>query len=454
MSLICPGLTPPRRARAHALTLVSTLLAASWSLFGAESDWPQFRGPRGDGHVTAPGDTRQLGLPLTWSETENVVWKTEIPLRGWSSPVILGNQIWLTTATPDGKDFYVIRVDARTGQMRLYEKLFHCEKPEPLGNQVNGYATPTPVIEPGRVYVHFGSYGTACLDTSNDQVVWKRDDLPCRHYRGPASSPILYGDLLILTMDGVDVQYHAALDKKTGKTVWKTDRSVEWNDQDVPGQLARDGDLRKAHSTPLIVNINGKDQMLSAGAKAAYAYDPRTGKELWRVQYPAWSAAPVPLYERGLAFFITGFGKTELIAVRTDGQGDITGTHIAWRTDALVAKTASPILVDGLLYMVSDDGAVTCLEPATGERVWRERIGGQYAASPICGDGRLYFFNQQGKATVLKPGRAFQPLATNTLATGLMASPAVTGKALILRTKTHLYRIEEGAAPPQKPSAQ
>jgi outer membrane protein assembly factor BamB len=211
--------------------------------------------------------------------------------------------------------------------------------------------------------------------------------------------------------------------------------------------MARDGDLRKAHSTPLIVNVNGKLQMLSIGAKAAYAYDPRTGKELWRVRYGAWSAAPMPLYERGLVFIITGLGKTELIAVRADGQGDVTDTHVVWRTDVLVAKTASPILVDGLFYMVSDDGAVTCLEPATGERVWRERIGGQYAASPIYGDGRLYFFNQQGKATVLKPGRTFEALATNTLSSGLMASPAVTGKALILRTKTHLTRIEDGPAP-------
>jgi outer membrane protein assembly factor BamB len=421
------------------------LIGSTAATLAAGTDWPQFRGPRGDGHVAAPGDTRKIGLPLTWSETENVRWKTEMPLRGWSSPVIMGNQVWLTTATTDGHDFFVICVDAGTGEIRLNEKLFHCDKPEPLGNQVNAYATPTPVIEPGRVYVHFGSYGTACLDTSTLKVLWKRDDLPCRHYRGPSSSLILLGDLLLLTMDGVDVQYHAALDKKTGKTVWKTDRSVEWNDQDVPGQMARDGDLRKAHSTPVIVTINGKLQMLSIGAKAAYAYEPQTGKELWRVRYGAWSAAPMPLYDQGLAFIITGLGKTELLAVKTDGQGDVTDTHVAWRTDVLVAKTASPIVVDGLFYMVSDDGAVTCLEPATGKRVWRERIGGQYAASPIYGDGRLYFFNQQGKATVLKPGPTFEPLATNTLSSGLMASPAVSGKALFLRTKTHLLRIEDAA---------
>ena len=409
----------------------------------ARADWPEFRGPWGDGHVSAPGDTQPIGLPLHWSETENVKWKTEIPERGWSTPVVLGDQVWLTTATPDGRDFFAICVDAPTGRIRFNEILFHSDNPEPLGNNVNGYATPSPAIEAGRVYVHFGSYGTACLDTSNNKVLWKRQDLLCRHYRGPASSLVLFENLLILTLDGVDVQYHVALDKMTGQTVWKTDRSVAWNDENVPGQMAKDGDLRKAHSTPLIVKVNGKFQMLSAGAKAAYAYDPRSGRELWRVRYDAWSAAPRPIYRQGKAFIITGFGgKTELWAVRVDGQGDVTDTHVAWKFDKMVAKTASPILVDDLLYLVSDDGMVTCLEAETGNQVWRERIGGNYSASPIAADGRVYFFNQQGKTTVLKPGRTCEIVATNLLETGLMASPSVDGKAFILRTKTHLMRIE------------
>ena len=421
------------------------LLSLVLGWLAARADWPEFRGPWGDGQVSAPGDTKPIGLPLHWSETENVKWKTEIPERGWSTPVVLGGQVWLTTATPDGRDFFAICVDARTGGIRFNEKLFHCDNPEPLGNNVNAYATPSPAIEAGWVYVHFGSYGTACLDTSTspNKVLWKRQDLPCRHYRGPSSSLILFENLLILTMDGVDVQYHVALDKMTGQTVWKTDRSVAWNDENVPGQMARDGDLRKAHSTPLIVNVNGKFQMLSAGAKAAYAYDPRTGRELWRVRYDAWSAAPRPVYRQGKAFIITGFGgKTELWAVRVDGQGDVTDTHVAWKFDKMVAKTASPILVDDLLYMVSDDGMVTCLEAETGNQAWRQRIGGNYSASPIAADGRVYFFNQQGKTTVLKPGRICEIVATNILDTGLMSSPSVDGKAFILRTKTHLMRIE------------
>jgi hypothetical protein len=243
-------------------------------------------------------------------------------------------------------------------------------------------------------------------------------------------------------MDGADLQYHVALDKMTGKTVWKIDRSVVWADENVPGQMAKDGDLRKAHSTPLIVTAAEKTQLISAGAKAAYGYDPRTGRELWKVQYPDWSVAPRPLFDRGLAFIVTGLSKKELWAVKTDGQGDVTDTGVVWKLKTRVGKYASPILVDGLIYTAADESFVTCLEAATGQTVWTERVGGKYAASPIYGDGRLYFFSQDGTTLVLKAGRTFEVLATNTLASGFMASPAVAGKAFYLRTRTHLNRIE------------
>ena len=410
----------------------------------ARADWPEFRGPWGDGHVSAPGDAKLIGLPLRWSETNNVKWKTEIPYRGWSTPVVMGDQVWLTTATEDGHDFFAISADEKTGQIGFNEKVFHHDNPEPLGNgaSMNCYATPSPLIESGRVYVHFGSLGTACLDTTTGKVLWKRDDLPCRHYRGPSSSPISFENLLILTMDGADLQYHVALDKKTGKTVWKTDRSVAWNDETVPGPMAKDGDLRKAHSTPLIVTNAGKAQMLSAGAKAAYGYDPRTGRELWKVQYYDWSVAPRPLFDRGLAFIVTGLTKKELWAVKTDGQGDVTDTAVVWKLKTHVGKYASPILVDGLIYTAAEESFITCLEAATGQTVWTERVGGKYAASPIYADGRLYFFDQDGTTIVLKPGRALEVLASNKLADGFMASPAVSDKALFLRTRTHLYRVE------------
>jgi outer membrane protein assembly factor BamB len=437
-------------SRIHQSRLLFFTGLAAFALGGsaARADWPEFRGPWGNGHVAAPGDRKPAGLPLHWSETTNIKWKTPIPFRGWSTPVVMRGQVWLTTATEDGHDFFGVCVDAETGQVRFNEKVFHSDNPESLGNgaSMNGYATPSPVIEPGRVYVHFGSFGTACLDTSTGKPLWKRDDLRCRHYRGPSSSLILFENLLILTMDGADLQYHIGLDKKTGATVWKTDRSVAWNDENVPGQMAKDGDLRKAHSTPLIVTAAGKIQMLSAGAKAAYSYDPRTGREFWKVQYPDWSVAPRPLYDRGVAFIVTGLNKKELWAVKTDGQGDVTDTAVAWKLKTRVGKYASPILVDGLIYTAAEESFITCLEAATGETVWTERVGGKYAASPIYADGRLYFFDQQGTTSVLKPGRALEVMATNRLANGFMASPAVSGKAFFLRTKTDLYRIESPAS--------
>lgn len=408
----------------------------------AQGDWPAFRGPWGNGHVSAPGRVKPLGLPLHWSETKNVKWKTAVPHRGFSTPVVMNGRVWLTTATLEGNDFFVICVDAVSGQIRLNKKLFHADNPESLGNNVNCYASPSPVIESGRVYVHFGSYGTACLDTATGNVLWQRSDLRCRHYRGPGSSPILFEDLLILTMDGIDVQYMVALDKKTGRTVWKTDRSAIWNDLDLDGKPIREGDLRKAYSTPLIIDINGKKQMISVGAKAAYGYDPANGHELWKVRYLGYSNAACPVFGPPMAYIITGFGRTELFAVRVEGSGDITDTNIVWKNRRAIPRIPSPILVDDLLYLISDNGTTTCLEAVTGREVWKESLDGNYAASPLYADERIYCFNQSGETTVLRPGRKFEVLAKNKLESGFMASPAVSGKALFLRTRTHLYRIE------------
>ncbi|HTH48236.1 MAG TPA: PQQ-binding-like beta-propeller repeat protein [Candidatus Limnocylindria bacterium] len=410
----------------------------------ARADWPEFRGPTGDGHVSAPGATKPIGLPLHWNETNHVVWKTPIPFHGQSTPVIQDGQIWLTTATEEGNDLYVIGVDEKTGKIRFNELVFHTDQPEPLGNGkgMNCYATPTPVLEHGRLYVHFGSPFTACLDTHTGKVLWRREDLRCRHYRGPSSSVVSFGKTIILTFDGADLQYLVALDKETGKTVWTTKRSVAWHDEDVPGPMARDGDLRKAHSTPLVVTANGRPLLLSAGAKAAYGYDPQTGKELWMVRYPDFSTAPRPVFGDGLAYFVSGMSKGELIAVKTDGAGDITDTKVAWKAKTHTGKYASPLLLDGLIYTAADEAFLTCLDAATGQVVWSERVGGKFAASPIYADGRIYWFDRAGLATIIKPGRELKILASNQLDDGFMASPAVDGKALYLRTLSALYRVE------------
>lgn len=429
--------------------LIGSLLL--FSPLSRGQDWPEFRGPFANGHATAAEDAKPAGLPLRWSETENVKWKTPIPYCGWSTPVVMGGQVWLTTATEEGHDFFVLCLDAESGRVRFNRKLFHVDKPEPLGNAVNGYASPSPVIEPGRIYVNFGSYGTACLDTATGKTIWKRSDLPCRHYRGPGSSPILFEDLLILSMDGVDVQYLAALDKKTGSTVWKTDRTTAWDDLNADGKPKLEGDLRKAFSTPLIVALQGKPMLISSGSKAIYGYDPRTGRECWKVHHGSHTPASRPVFAQGLVMFATGQVKPEIWAVRPDGQGDVTRSHTVWKAGGkAVPKLPSPVVVGDLLFMVSDGGVLSCLEIATGRELWTQRIGGHFAASPVCADGRLYFCDQEGTATVIKPGRTCQLLAANTLETGCMASPAVSGKALFLRTKTHLYRIESSGPTPKR----
>jgi outer membrane protein assembly factor BamB len=408
--------------------ILFTTLALAFTADGGDN-WPQFRGPHTDGHSDA------TKLPLTWSEKENVVWKTAIHDKGWSSPVVWGDQVWLTTATAKGHEMYAVCVDRATGKVVHDLKVFEVESPDPLNNPTNTYATPTPAIEEGRVYVHFGSYGTACLDTKTAKVLWQRRDLKCNHWRGPASSPILYGDLLILTFDGYDLQYVAALDKKTGKTVWRKDRSLDY------GKL--DGDNKKGYSTPSVLTVNGKPQLVSPSAVGTVAYDPQTGEELWKVHHGGMNVAAPPLYGGGKVILCTGDGGLKLLGVRPDGRGDVTKTHIDWTLSKNVPSRSSPILAGDLLYMTSNDGILSCVEPKTGEVVWTERLRGAFWASPLCAAGRLYLFNDTGTTYVGEPGRAWKKLAENKLDDGCMASPAVAGESLFIRTKTHLYRIEE-----------
>ena len=420
---------------------LSLLIAATFAVANtASANWLDFRGPKFDGHAPAG-----VSLPLQWSETNNMAWKTAIPDKGWSTPVVFGKQIWLTTATEDGRDYFALCVDADSGKIVFNERLFHTETPEPLGNKLNSYASPSPVIEAGRVYVHFGSYGTACIDTSRFKVLWKRDNLPCKHFRGPGSSPALFNDVLILTMDGIDVQYLVALDKKSGQTIWKTNRSANWNDIEADGQPRAGGDFRKAYSTPLIVDFNGAQQMITVGSKAAYAHDPQTGRELWKLDHAGFSPAARPVSDGTNVVISTGNGKAEMIAVRLGGTGSLTETNILWRNSRGTPRMPSPVIVGELLFLLSDGGIATCLEAATGKELWQERLGGEYAASLLSAGDRIYYFSQDGKATVLKAARTFEIAAVSRLDGGFMASPSVLGHAFILRTRTHLYRIEDKA---------
>ncbi|MFN0088070.1 MAG: PQQ-binding-like beta-propeller repeat protein [Blastocatellia bacterium] len=403
----------------------------------ASDNWPQFRGPEGTGH----SDAREL--PLLWSETQNIVWKTPIHDRGWSSPVIYGKQVWLTSASKDGRQLFALCLDRDTGRVVQDMKLFDVAEPQ-YAHPFNTYASPTPVIEAGRVYITFGSPGTACIDTRSFKVLWTRRDIECNHFRGAGSSPIVFQNMLLMHFDGSDRQFVMALDKRTGKTIWETKRSIDFQDIEPNGKIAADGDMRKAFSTPHVTRINGRWEMISLGAKAAYSYDPFTGRELWRVEERAQhSASTRPVLGHGMIFFPSGFSAGQLLAVRMGGSGLITDTHVAWRVKRGVSNKPSILLIDDLIYMIGDTGIASCIDAKTGEQVWQKRIGGEYSASPVYADGRIWLFSEEGKTTVIKPGRNFEQLAENKLDEGFLASPAVAGNAFFLRTRTHLYRIEK-----------
>lgn len=416
---------------------LSVLLFTLAAALPVGAEWPQFRGADGLGRSPS------RDLPLTWSESRNVRWKTAIHGRAWSSPVVLNKQIWLTTATPDGRRLSAIAVDEDTGRIVHDLELFHVERPQ-YAHPFNTYASPTPVIEPGRVYVTFGSPGTAALDTRTGKVLWQRRDLECNHHRGAGSSPILFRDLLIMHFDGTDVQYIVALDKRTGRTVWRTDRSIDFKDLGPDGKPKDEGDLRKAYSTPHIVHVEGRPILVSLGSMAMYGYEPTTGNELWRLEdRSGFSSSTRPVVGHGLVFYPTGFPTGELVAVRLASRRDVRDPQVAWRFTRGAPEKPSLVLADDLIFMVDDAGIVTSLEAKTGEMVWRARVGGTHSASPMLAGGRVYFFAEDGKTTVIEAGRTFRVLAENQLDEGFMASPAAAGRALILRTRTHLYSIAE-----------
>jgi outer membrane protein assembly factor BamB len=422
-------------------------VATTW----AEAQWPQFRGPGGDGHAGGPA------LPLTWSETNHVQWKTAIRGKGWSSPVISGDRVWLTTANEEGTELSVIGVDRDTGRIVLDRTLFEVAAPQ-FCHKFNSYASPTPVVDSGHLYVTFGSPGTACIDIATGSVLWERRDLPCNHYRGAGSSPILWENLLILHFDGSDHQYVVALDAQSGRTVWRQERSIDFRDLGPDGKPEQEGDLRKAFATPHVATFNGHPLLISSGAKAHYGYDPRTGRELWRVEdRTSHSASARPVVGEGLVFILAGWPNGHLLAIRPGSGGDVVdanattnaapgGLKVAWKVRRNVPRKPSPLLAGELLFLVDDGGIASCLEARTGQEIWRERIGGNYSAAPLYSNGRIYCFSEEGKATVLDAGRTFRALATNELEDGFMASPAAAEHALYLRTRTHLYRIEDRLA--------
>ena len=395
----------------------------------AAADWSQFRGPTQNGHA---GSAKP---PTEWDAKKNVTWRKELPGEGWSSPVAVGGKIFLTAAVPGaGKGDYSLRalcLDAKTGEIVWDREVFQ-EKvgSAPKIHQKNSHASPTALVDGGDVFVHFGHMGTACLAAADGKIRWTQQALAYKPVHGAGGSPVLAAGKLIFSIDGTDLQAVVALDRKTGKIAWQTPRKTS---------------PVKAFSfcTPLLISVNGREQLVSPGSDVVMALDPQTGREVWRVRYSGYSVVPRPVFANGVVYFSTGYDSPVLYAIRADGKGDVTDTHVVWTAKKGVPRNASPLLVDGALYLAADDGTVTCLDAKTGAERWSERVGKAYSASPIYAGGHVYLLDEFGLATVLKPGSSFDPVATNKLNERSLASPGVDGDALLLRTEKALYRIEE-----------
>jgi len=397
----------------------------------ARQDWPQFRGPDGQGHATT------ADVPLQWSESQNILWKAPVPGRGWSSPVVSGGRIWLTTATEEEKSgargqisLRALAFDAASGRELVNVEVFRIKYPRAI-NEKNSRASATPILEGDRVYVHFGADGTAALTTTGE-ILWTAQ-FPYESQHGGGGSPTLYGDLLIFNCDGSNDAFVVALDKTTGKVRWKTDRRQPAD---------------QAYTTPLAIRVGDRDQIVSVGAYRATAYEPQSGKEIWRVSYAdGFSNVPRPVYGHGLVFIATGFQQPTLIAVRADGTGDVTRSHVAWTLRRGAPLTPSPLLVGEELYIVSDSGIASCLDAKTGTINWQKRLDGAFSASPILAGGRIYFLSEQGTATVVKPGKTYELLATNSIDGITLASIAVSDGNMIIRSDRQLYCIGGPARP-------
>lgn len=420
----------------------------------AGESWNQFRGPAGNGIA-------QGTPPTSFSEQDNVRWRTELPGKGWSSPVISDGVLWATTAieripTDEERialfqekqveekkykqlqiaksiDLKLVALDFKTGSILKTIDLVNFPQPDAI-HALNSYASPTPVIDGENIYCHFGNYGTFCIDRKTFDLVWQRR-LPLQHSVGPGSSPFIYKDKLVLIQDGLERQYVTALNKATGDTIWEVDR---------PEMEAPSGDQKKAYCTPVAVtDASGREQLICMASQWMVSYAPETGDELWRCYHgKGFSVVPHPVVDDEVVYFSTGFGKPQLWAVDYNGSGDVTDTHVQWTVTKSIPAKPSPLLDKGLIYVMADNGVASCLTATDGEEIWKKRIGGDYSASPLLAGDHIYFASQDGKVTVIEPGRTGNVVAENQLDGQIMASPAVIDDALVIRTNKAIYRIE------------
>lgn len=428
-----------------------TVLLSITSLSPAADRWPAWRGPTGQGHSDA------TGLPVSWSQTENVAWKVKIPGKGWSSPVVENGQVWVTTAIdrPASKEdaerrrktstnsqpltisasvsLRAVGVDLRTGEL-LRDVEVLTEKNPQMIHVENSYATPTPIIENGRLYCYYGPSGIACLDTRSGKVLWSNRSLRVEHENGPGSSPVLWNNVLIVHCDGIDKQYIVAIDKNTGKVAWKTPRS---------GELRENPQMRKSYATSLVTSVNGTTQILSPAADWMYGYDPKDGRELWKLNYGelGFSNAARPVVGHGLIYVCTGYMRSQLLAIRVDDRAGEPVPTVVWRGKKQIPNVASPLVIGEEIYLASDSGIASCLDARTGKNHWTARIGKKIWASPLHADGRIYFFNRDATTTVIAAGKSFKKLSVNQLEGEQIATAAAVDGALILRTDHAMYCI-------------
>ena len=422
-------LTPLRLTLLRSIPITPIVLC--WALAGAPAvaaDWPQFRGPGRDGHAAA------TELPLEWSADDGIAWKRVVPGQGWSSPVLHQGRVYLTTAVAKSDDrrsdqaLVALCLDALTGETIWSKEIFVQDgATAPTIQGKNSHASPTPLVAGDRLYVHFGHQGTACLDLDGN-ILWSTQELTYPPEHGGGASPILVGDALVFSCDGARDPFIAALSRHTGEVLWRVPRQTD----------ARD---TFSFSTAQLIEVDGRPQIISAGSNVVSALDPADGSEIWRVRYDGYSVIPQPVFGHGMIFISTGFNPPNVMAIRVDGQGDVTDTHVAWTLRKRAPHTPSLLLVGDELYMISDDGVATCLDARSGTVVWQERIGGNFSASPLYAAGRIYLQSEEGTGTVLRAGKTFEKLATNPLAERSLASYAIGEDFLIIRTADHLYRI-------------
>ena len=424
-----------RRSRYWFLSLfIVSLSVIMASCNNQEDNWTHFRGSKLDGIATVNK------APVKWTPDSNILWKAEIHDKGWSSPVVYDEQIWVTTASDDGEGLYAVCLDFETGKIIHDIKVF--EPDSVYGKHaINSYATPTPCIEQGFVYVHFGMYGTACISTDDGSIIWQRTDLPCNHVQGPGSSPVLYKNLLILHLEGSDVQYIVALNKTDGKTVWRTERRKELYEPLLPIG-------KKAYITPLIITVNGKDLLISNGSAVCSAYDPETGKEIWWIVRGEDSTIAMPFSENNKVYFYTSFivppegnNFAELMAVDPDGQGDIAEKNILWRIKTPVLQLLTPVIKDGLIYTIDSENNLMCIDSETGNPVYTDKVKGKYNSSPVYAAGNIYFCSTQGEIMVVREGIRYDVIAVNELDGEIWATPAILRNSILIRTSKFLYRI-------------